>query len=267
MRGTIKKLIYGTLILLLIACSTNNADNKANQKQAEFEKDQYLVKIDINEYESYSEDKYNKTEYLKDRDRYPQYNQFKEHLENLVIYHDAVKKEDVSLWEMKIRDNWGYSQGTLLLAYKVEIEGNEKYLGVDQITGKAFSWDETSGLKSISSLETPTVFEDSLSALTYVKENIWDPGRFTVNFDLKLHQNEDGEYFYMSERMALGPEQEVAYRIDINENVDNSYTAHCYEIIMASYGSHTATTYWLSVQKTGFIQDIVFFDIWIADMD
>lgn len=266
MRGITRRLFYSVLILLLISCSTNNANNKANQKQGEFEKDQYLVKIDNNEYESYSEDKYNKTEYLKERDRYPQYNQFKEYLDSVVVFHGAVIKEDVSLWEMKIRDNWGYSQGTLLLAYKVEIEGNEKYLGVDQITGKAFSWDEASGLQSISTLGTPIVFEDSLSALNYVKENIWDPGRFTVNFDLKLHQNEEGEYFYKSERIALGPEQEVAYRIDINENTDNSYTVHCYEIIMASYGSHTATTYWLSVQKNGFIQDIVFSDIWIADV-
>lgn len=260
MRGIAKRVSYLFLLIILISCSNQNIDNTVNQKLGDFEKNQYLKKMDINEYESYSEDKYNKTETLKDQERYPQYDQLKEYLESVVIFHDAVIKEDVSLWEMKIRDYWKYSKGTLLLAYKVEIEGNEKYLGVDQITGKAFSWDETSGLQSISILETPIVFEDSLSALNYVKENIWDPGRFTVNFDLKLYQNEDGEYFYKSERMSLGPEQEVVYRIDISESEDNSsYTAHCYEIITASYGSHTATTYWLSVQKSGFIQDTVFF--------
>lgn len=197
----------------------------------------------------------------------PTVKELSDYLECNIKFHNLRTISNMQLWILYPNEDLKVAGETKLLAYQVSVEDENEwdYYGVDKNTGYIYRWKSTLTEKP-EIVATKDVFPTAKSALIYFRYRFVNAMTFTVPFEFELIESDPP--FYMSQTLSFNENKTSTYFIEIENENDDSFTIHSYEVVMDTpEEGHTATGYWMKVYKNGFLADIILENKWIVTSD
>jgi hypothetical protein len=204
-----------------------------------------------------------------DQADYPTLEEFSSYLQYCMQFYDVQAGGPLARWLWDASSTPEDSVQIELLAFPVaanSMAGWDWY-GVDRESGKVYRWGNNAGHPPQEVLP-PEIFPTPISALEYAKAYFVDTADATLPFVYELSYTPGGMPYYQSQTILPqenSQAKEYTSFIEITDTSRDGYGIHIYDIVMDSPDEgHTATRYWLTIYKHGFIVDRIVPNTWIV---